>query len=183
MTKCGATFTPMNGETVTACHKPKGHEGDHEGYCLGSRCVWSGGQHTVEEIEAMIAYCYESRQYLDVREMKTNSIARNIKELASFDSALGETLVDELVRRVSELDADRNLWKKCCEDNHYRMILARRALAIGDSTPLAPIADEIARIANDGQCYPFSTQTCDKPGCTCRAEKRDARAANERGEQ
>ena len=47
---------------------------------------------------------------------------------------------------------------------------------------MAEAIAESSRAASGGQCYPFSTQTCDNPGCTCRAEKRDARAANERGE-
>jgi len=40
---CYATFELANGETVTPCHKPKGHDGDHEGWCLDSRCVWPQG--------------------------------------------------------------------------------------------------------------------------------------------
>jgi hypothetical protein len=55
--KCDATFAPMNGETVSPCHKPAGHEGDHEGYCLGSIAIWSSPEkHTDEEEEARKRY-------------------------------------------------------------------------------------------------------------------------------
>ncbi len=40
MELCRATFTLDNGETVTPCHLPKGHAESHEGWCLGSRCLW-----------------------------------------------------------------------------------------------------------------------------------------------
>jgi hypothetical protein len=40
---CGVTFELANGETVTPCHLPKDHEGDHQGWCLGSRCNWPQG--------------------------------------------------------------------------------------------------------------------------------------------
>lgn len=37
---CGATTELPNGESVSSCHRPKGHIGVHEGWCLGNRCVW-----------------------------------------------------------------------------------------------------------------------------------------------
>jgi len=43
---CGATIELDNGESVTPCHKAVGHDGDHEGYCLGSRAVWSSHANT-----------------------------------------------------------------------------------------------------------------------------------------
>ncbi len=39
--RCGNRYEPENGEFVTPCHLPSGHDGEHQGYCLGSRCVWS----------------------------------------------------------------------------------------------------------------------------------------------
>jgi hypothetical protein len=39
--RCGNRYEPENGEFVTPCHLPSGHDGEHHGYCLGSRCVWS----------------------------------------------------------------------------------------------------------------------------------------------
>jgi hypothetical protein len=46
---CSARFFPLNGETVTPCHKPIGHEEDeHHGWCLGSLAVWYGGDVTRE---------------------------------------------------------------------------------------------------------------------------------------
>jgi hypothetical protein len=48
MSKCGATIEILNGEYVSPCHLAAGHDGTHEGFCLGSRAVWSGGQHTDE---------------------------------------------------------------------------------------------------------------------------------------
>lgn len=50
--------------------------------------------------------------------------------------------------------------------------------AASKQVEIARADTDAARAANEGQCYPFSTQTCDKPGCTCREEKRAARAAN-----
>lgn len=51
-TRCGATFELANGEHVSPCHLPDGHDGRHEGYCLGSRAVWeSDEKHTGEEQE------------------------------------------------------------------------------------------------------------------------------------
>ena len=40
---CSARFEPVNGETVTPCHLPSGHDGNHEGRCLGSACAWPQG--------------------------------------------------------------------------------------------------------------------------------------------
>lgn len=52
MKTCGATFALANGEAVTPCHKPDGHDGEHEGWCLGSRAVWNSDEkHTSEEEE------------------------------------------------------------------------------------------------------------------------------------
>ena len=42
-TPCSARFEPANGETVTPCHLPSGHDGNHEGRCLGSACAWPQG--------------------------------------------------------------------------------------------------------------------------------------------
>jgi hypothetical protein len=39
--ECDARTTTESGEHVTPCHKQKGHTGEHEGYCLGSRAVWN----------------------------------------------------------------------------------------------------------------------------------------------
>lgn len=39
--RCGATMETESGEIVTPCHKVRGHEGKHEGHCLGSKAVWS----------------------------------------------------------------------------------------------------------------------------------------------
>jgi len=39
--RCGATIEIENGETVTPCNKPKGHPGEHRGWCLGSVAVWT----------------------------------------------------------------------------------------------------------------------------------------------
>ena len=47
---CGAMFQLANGELVSLCHKPKGHVGSHEGYCLGSPCVWPQGFSSEDEI-------------------------------------------------------------------------------------------------------------------------------------
>jgi hypothetical protein len=41
--ECEHRISIASGETVTPCHKPKGHSGDHEGYCLGSRATWGNG--------------------------------------------------------------------------------------------------------------------------------------------
>lgn len=38
---CGKRINLHNGETVTPCGLPDGHEGDHEGWCLGSKCRWA----------------------------------------------------------------------------------------------------------------------------------------------
>jgi len=38
---CLATTEIESGEPVSPCHKPRGHQGNHEGWCLGSRCRWS----------------------------------------------------------------------------------------------------------------------------------------------
>lgn len=38
---CGATTETDSGEYVSPCRKPKGHSGEHEGSCLGSRAVWT----------------------------------------------------------------------------------------------------------------------------------------------
>lgn len=46
---CGATFELLNGETVTPCRLPAGHEGDHKGTCLGSPCTWGQGMTSEEE--------------------------------------------------------------------------------------------------------------------------------------
>lgn len=62
-----------------------------------------------------------------------------MREAAAEITRLGEEL--------AACKADRDTWKRSCEGAHYRMILARRALAFGDSTPLKPIADDIARAA------------------------------------
>jgi hypothetical protein len=48
--KCGFTFAPANGEYVSPCHLRKGHEGQHEGRCLGSRATWTSDiEHDSEE--------------------------------------------------------------------------------------------------------------------------------------
>lgn len=41
--RCYATFELANQETVTPCHLQRGHEGDHEGWCLGSKAHWPHG--------------------------------------------------------------------------------------------------------------------------------------------
>ena len=48
--QCGATFELVNGEFVSPCHKLEGHIGSHEGYCLGSPCVWPQGFGSEQEI-------------------------------------------------------------------------------------------------------------------------------------
>lgn len=40
---CSATYELLNGEHVSPCHLLAGHDGNHEGYVLGSRCTWSQG--------------------------------------------------------------------------------------------------------------------------------------------
>jgi hypothetical protein len=47
---CGATFEPANGGHVSPCHLPKGHDGQCEGWCLGSRCRWPQGVDSEEEL-------------------------------------------------------------------------------------------------------------------------------------
>ena len=54
--RCGATYSLDNGETVTPCHLPSGHRGDHEGYCLGSRAVWASSKQHDSEEEQRIEY-------------------------------------------------------------------------------------------------------------------------------
>lgn len=48
-TRCNFRFELMNGETVTPCHKERGHLGEHEGYCLGSRAVWESSEPVCSE--------------------------------------------------------------------------------------------------------------------------------------
>ena len=38
--RCGESIELDNGEHVSPCSLEKGHSGDHEGWCLGSRFVW-----------------------------------------------------------------------------------------------------------------------------------------------
>jgi hypothetical protein len=40
---CGAKFELDNGEQVSPCHLECGHDGHHQGFVLGSRCVWPQG--------------------------------------------------------------------------------------------------------------------------------------------
>lgn len=47
--RCGARFYPANGETVTPCELPVGHDDQHQGWCLGSCARWSGGAEEHEE--------------------------------------------------------------------------------------------------------------------------------------
>lgn len=47
---CRATFELANGETVTPCCLPQGHQGDHQGSCLGSKCSWPQGCTSEEEL-------------------------------------------------------------------------------------------------------------------------------------
>jgi hypothetical protein len=61
-TACGATYEMANGETITPCHKYKGHEGVHEGYCLGSKCVWAQG--TTSEYEDYVARMQSKKNLL-----------------------------------------------------------------------------------------------------------------------
>ena len=111
--------------------------------------------------------------------------------------------IERLRARVAELEAERDRWKAIAEKRHE--ILRNLEWSSYDhddeeygsycpcctsmddeahvaGCKMAEAIAESSRAASGGQCYPFSTQTCDNPGCTCRAEKRDARAANERGE-
>lgn len=37
---CNA-YHDYGGAAISPCHKPSGHDGDHEGWCLGSRCIWA----------------------------------------------------------------------------------------------------------------------------------------------
>jgi hypothetical protein len=55
--KCGFTFAPANGEYVSPCHLRKGHEGQHEGRCLGSRATWTSDiEHDSEEEQRREVY-------------------------------------------------------------------------------------------------------------------------------
>lgn len=47
---CGAKFELLNGETVTPCHLPYGHEGKHTGTCLGSEVRWPQGYSSQYEL-------------------------------------------------------------------------------------------------------------------------------------
>lgn len=47
---CSARFEPANGEAVTPCSLPVGHDGQHEGRCLGSVCTWPQGVTSEREI-------------------------------------------------------------------------------------------------------------------------------------
>lgn len=51
-TPCSARFELANGETVTPCHLPEGHDGNHEGHCLGSVFVWPHGVTCERELDA-----------------------------------------------------------------------------------------------------------------------------------
>ena len=111
--------------------------------------------------------------------------------------------IERLRARVAELEAERDRWKAIAEKRHEILrnlewssydhddedygSYCPCCTSMDDEAHVAgwKMAEAIAessRAASGGQCYPFSTQTCDNPGCTCRAEKRDVRAANERGE-
>jgi hypothetical protein len=59
--RCYATFELANQETVTPCHLQHGHEGDHEGWCLGSKAHWPHG--FISE--------YEFRRALDAEIVRT----------------------------------------------------------------------------------------------------------------
>ena len=59
--RCYATFELANQETVTPCHLQRGHEGDHEGWCLGSKAHWPHG--FISE--------YEFRRALDAEIVRT----------------------------------------------------------------------------------------------------------------
>lgn len=59
--RCYATFELANQETVTPCHLQLGHEGDHEGWCLGSKANWPRG--FISE--------YEFRRALDAEIVRT----------------------------------------------------------------------------------------------------------------
>jgi len=53
--RCYATFELGNQETVTPCHLQRGHEGDHEGWCLGSRAHWPRDFISEYEFRRMLA--------------------------------------------------------------------------------------------------------------------------------
>ena len=59
--RCYATFELANQETVTPCHLQRGHQGDHEGWCLGSKAHWPHG--FISE--------YEFRRALDAEIVRT----------------------------------------------------------------------------------------------------------------
>lgn len=60
VSRCGATFEIANGETVTPCHLNEGHERSHEGWCLGSRFLWTSDEkHSSEYREYMKAEGYD----------------------------------------------------------------------------------------------------------------------------
>lgn len=50
LTPCLARFELANGETVIPCHLPSGHDGKHEGRCLGSICTWPQGVTSEHEL-------------------------------------------------------------------------------------------------------------------------------------
>lgn len=81
MKKCKAIIELMNGESVTPCHKERGHEGQHEGYCLGSRAVWTGGRYTNEEYQMQ-----QATRIKKTRRVKRGLAAMRELLLAGFDS-------------------------------------------------------------------------------------------------
>lgn len=63
---CGATTATLSGEYVTPCHKIKNHEGQHEGQCLGSPCVWMDLRPVMKDMATII-----SELHADVEKWKS----------------------------------------------------------------------------------------------------------------
>lgn len=70
---CGYRFELANGETVTPCHLPAGHTGQHEGYCLGTKATWTSDKphdseeeqyHEASRMNPHTATLYELRDWL-----------------------------------------------------------------------------------------------------------------------
>lgn len=55
--QCRAKFELVNGEFVSRCHLDLGHNGAHEGWCLGSKCHWPQGFTSEEEVNKALDAC------------------------------------------------------------------------------------------------------------------------------
>lgn len=82
--RCYATFELANQETVTPCHLQRGHEGDHEGWCLGSKAHWPHG--FISE--------YEFRRSLDAEIVRTKIEMIELEKDMKHGHEIAETLQD-----------------------------------------------------------------------------------------